>query len=170
MVDATNHHRGVLIDLDIAARIKVDRGQPLRPILPHAGTLEFRAYAVLSEGTHYPTRLAYRDELESFYYVLLYIQLHYRDGRRLPIHEQTRWGIIHHGDIGGLSERKLGSLNRPIPECPLRDWLLGLQKLFYEGLIEQRHRYHEAGKRRKLDDETRGGVLTYHNFMKTCSL
>ena len=169
MVEADNHQNGVLIDLDIAARVK-DGDRILRPVLTHAGTLGFRAIGLLLEGTHYPTRTLYRDELESFYYALLYIQMHYRDGKRLPIHDKTLWWNIARDDVYGLGMRKLGGLNRPIPECPLRDWLLGLQKLFFEALVVQDHHKRREQGLPRVDDETMGGYLTYHNFIQACAL
>ena len=167
MVDAANHRRGVLIDLDIAARVR-DGDQILHPVLPHAGTLGFRGIALLMEGTHYPTRAVYRDELESFYYALLYIQIHYRDGRRLPIHDETGWWSMFRGKVAGVGMRKLGGLDRPIPECPLRDWLLGLQNLFFDAYVLRK--FDKGVNRPIVDDATLGGRITYDNFVALCPL
>ena len=114
--------------------------QRLEPVLTYAGTLGFRGIDLLLEGTHYPTRAMYRDDLESFFYVLYYIQVHYRDGRRLPIHDATRWWKVVNDNIEGLGEEKLGWLiSRPVPDSPLSpDWLVPLHNLL-------KHAYNARG-------------------------
>ena len=129
MVDPNNHRKGILVDLDIAARVR-DGDKRLNPVLTYAGTLPFRGIDLLREDTHYPTRAVYRDDLESFFYVLFYIQKYYRDGRRLPTHDTLRWSAGDEpGDIADLGTRKLGWLwSTSIPESPLRsDWVAPLR-------------------------------------------
>lgn len=168
MVDARDHQRGVLIDLDIAARVK-DGNKPLRPVLTHAGTLGFRGIDVLRADTHYPNRAVYRDDLESFYYVLFYLQTFYRDGKHLPIHDRTGWWDILEGDIHGLGMRKLQSLSMPIMsalETPLAAWLEPLRELFLHG-YEARDDDPEKWSARR--ESSLDGRVTYENFMKICA-
>lgn len=153
MVDATDHRCGILIDLDIAARVQ-DGDQTLHPILTHAGTLGFRSIELLRQSTHYPTRALYEDDLESFFYALYHVQTLYHDGRRLPIHDKKRWWhTISPDRIGLLAARKLMDLREPIPDCPLGEWLAGLQKLL-------------ASVHLPRDDEE--VHLTYRAFMDRC--
>ena len=48
MVDASNPAQGVLIDLDFAARVAEDGGPLDGETFPPAGTLNFRAYDLLT--------------------------------------------------------------------------------------------------------------------------
>lgn len=130
MVDANNHRRGILIDLDIAARIR-DGDKVLQPAMTYAGTLGFRSIDLLEEGTHYPTRAMYRDDLESFFYVLYYIQTFYHDGNRLPIHDRTGWWNLFGDDVESLGGQKRGWLiSTSIPDsAPTSEWLVPLHEL-----------------------------------------
>lgn len=131
MVDVNDHRRGILIDLDVAARIR-DGDVHLYPVLTYAGTLPFRGIDLLREGTHYPTRAMYRDDLESFFYVLLYIQKYYRNGQRLPAHDTLGWSNLRQLDIQDLASQKRAWLrSATIPDSPLAaEWLVPLHTLF----------------------------------------
>lgn len=138
MVDVSDYSRGVLVDFDIAARVR-DGDKVLEPVLTYAGTLPFRSIDLLYTGTHYPTRAMYRDDLESFFYVLVYIQKYYLDGHRLPTHDTLGWSNIGEGGIRSLATQKRAWLrSATITESPLAsEWLEPLHSLFKDAYLAQ---------------------------------
>lgn len=167
MVDANNHKRGILIDLDIAARTR-DGNNRFEPTLTHAGTLGFRSIDLLRTDTHYPTRAMYRDDLESFYYVLFFIARYYRDGVRLPIHNHVGWWDERWG-IKGIADVKRGLQTEPngegLPDSPLSDsWLRPLRHLFRTGYLQNRRQW------RDQEEQTMGGHVTFHSFFSIISI
>jgi len=77
MVDASDQSVGVLIDLDLAVRLKDgERFIPFEPV--PAGTLPFRAIDVLDQG-ELVNELYYRHDLESFFYTLVWILTYHID-------------------------------------------------------------------------------------------
>lgn len=70
MVVTENPSQGVLIDFDFAAQVNQD-GSPMNGFLPSPGTITFRAIDLLNDDQ--PTRSYYRHDLESFFYVLVWM-------------------------------------------------------------------------------------------------
>lgn len=167
MVDAADHKRGILIDLDIAARVK-DGSQVLYPSLTYAGTLGFRSIDLLDQATHFPNRAVYRDDLESFYYALLYIQKFYRGGSRLPIHDTFGWWDLSSGGMTGIGIRKLAQLGRDhvTAEAPLYTWLVHLRSLLSHAYSVRNHDSRSWSPAREATLDNR---LTYDTFMGVCN-
>lgn len=168
MVDARNPAQGVLIDLDIAARVDTN-GDPLdQDILPPAGTLEFRASELVR--LEKPVKSYYRHDLESFMYVLFWIQTHYKDGKMVPNASASHLGFNFHLNWNATREQKQGFLvsrTNKLPPSSLRDcWLVPLRELFAEA--DRARRRDEASMRLadapKIEAATRGGLVTLEAF------
>ena len=84
MVDAANPGVGVLIDLDLAARVDT-----LRESSEHAGTLPFMAIDLLPESP--PIKRYYRHDLESFFWVIVWAVVGQAQGHAHPAVEYVRW-------------------------------------------------------------------------------
>ena len=171
MVDTRDPSRGVLVDLDIAARIR-DGERWLDPVLPHAGTLGYRAIDLLKTNTHHPTIALYRHDLESFFYVLAYITSLFRDGERLPIPNefQSWWDSDLEGNAG-LKRGFLVSLwGADDPHPLVADWVDPLRIMFWKAY---RHRSeYQVGRRRgtvpewtQEQEESFDGMITFEGFM-----
>lgn len=171
MVDASDPSQGVLIDLDFAARVG-EHGNPSDgETFPPAGTVNFRAFDLLTPEK--PLKAYYRHDLESFLYTLLWIQMHYRDGKKLnnPVsksfdfHFDTTWGVTKSRKRGFL----LGGCydDDQLPPTSLRDeWLMPLRRLFGEALDAETNAFvsHRDGEGALLDRDTFGGRITYETF------
>jgi len=173
MVDASRPTQGVLIDLDFAARVDA-RGNPLEgETFPHAGTLQFRAFELVT--LEKPPKAYYRHDLESFFYTLLWIQGHYLGGKRIDSPEATRYDFDFNRSWESTQSSKRGFLlcfNRPGSELTatsLRDeWLIPMRRLFGEALRAKAEAVmsYQEGKGGLLDWETFGGRVTHETFTK----
>ena len=179
MVDANDHKRGVLIDLDIAAHVR-DEDTILTPNLTYAGTLSFRSIDLLKTNTHFPARTVYRDDLESFLYVLVYILTFYEMGVRRPLHDELRWREIPpEGDMRSIGYSKHAFLhyfgNEGLPDGPLSaSWLQPLRQMFAAGHdARSKARFRTSLKTpivwTDAQEETLGGVVTFETFMDIIS-
>ena len=125
-MDLFNLSQGVLIDLDFAARVAGNGNPPDGEIFPPAGTINFRAVDLLTP--HKPVKAYYRHDLESFFYTLLWIQMHYVDGTKLKQPWTNFCDFDFNGSWDATLHRKEGFLLngcRPsgyqLPPTPLRD-------------------------------------------------
>ena len=161
MVRSDDHATGVLIDLDIAVQITDgNRNLPFRPV--PAGTIPFRAVDLLHDGP--ATTLFYRHDLESFFYVLVWILTYSGAGFSIKRHTLDTW---HRGDWMRLNsgKRAFMSTDLLLPEGPLTGiWLIPLQKMFYEG-FKAESRAMSPPNFEILDRETLGGHITYVRFI-----
>lgn len=174
MVNRANQNEGVLIDLDIAARVN-EAGDPVdSDALPVAGTLQYRACDLVKPGT--PAKAYYRHDLESFLYTLLWIQLHYKNGvyhRHPQAHVaefdfKGTWASTHTSKEGFLS--LYDGTDEQLPYIPLRDaWLAPLRALFGEAFDAPVYAAISAHKTGNIspvfDKETYGGALTFDKFL-----
>ena len=169
MVDASVPTQGVLIDLDFAVRV-AQHGNPIDgETFPRAGTLIFRAFDLLTPDN--PLKAYYRHDLESFFYTLLWIQMHYVDGKKhvhpdansFDFNFDVTWGSTRGQKVGFL----LGSCHMDgyqLPLTSLRDeWLTPMHRMFGEALRARRN-FTREGKGAALDQETFGGRITYEAF------
>jgi serine/threonine protein kinase len=172
MVDASDPAQGVLIDLDFAARV-TEHGDPLDgETFPPAGTLNFRAYDLLTPNK--PLKAYYRHDLESFFYTLLWIQLHYVDGKELNHPEANSFEFNFDGAWNVTRSQKVGFLLggcRPtpykLPPTSLRDrWLTPMQRLFGEALMMRINASvsHPNEKGALVERDTFDGRITYETF------
>ncbi|KAF8319942.1 hypothetical protein DL93DRAFT_2074238 [Clavulina sp. PMI_390] len=133
MVDHSNHRQGVLIDLDIAARVN-EEGNPIDGLpLPVAGTLPYRAWELIRPER--PPRAYYRHDLESFFYSLLWIVFHYQDGvyYHNPMAHVTSFDFDENwsGTRGNKEGFLIAAHKRSLPPAPLvHEWLNKLRTLF----------------------------------------
>ena len=157
MVDANDHSVGVLIDLDLAVRLKEgERRLPFEPV--PAGTLAFRAIDILWQG-EFVHELRYRYDLESFFYTLVWILTYHPRGFSTPVGEWSEWYDGHPLAIAHSKAGMFFGTPPNMPGGPLKEpWLLKLANLFVQG-----HRIRARDK--TTDKETMGGYLTYQKFM-----
>ena len=172
MVDASEPARGVLIDLDFAVQV-AQHGNPVdAETFPPAGTLIFRAFDLLTPDN--PLKAYYRHDLESFFYTLFWIQMHYVNGKKhvhpdansFDFNFDATWRSTRAGKVGFL----LGSCyidGYRLPLTSLRDqWLTPMHRMFGEAL-EARNSptiLPGEGEGAALDQETFGGRITYEAF------
>jgi hypothetical protein len=172
MVDASDHTQGVLIDLDFAVRV-TPNGDPVDgKTLPRAGTLIFRAFDLLTPEK--PVKAYYRHDLESFFYTLFWIQLHYVNGERLKHPEADDFDFDFDGTWRTTQNRKSGFLvgsccpgGYELPLTPLRNqWLTPMRRLFGEAVCAGASwdQFGRDGRDVELDQETFGGRITYEAF------
>ena len=169
MVDASVPTQGVLIDLDFAVRV-AQHGNPIDgETFSRAGTLIFRAFDLLTPDN--PLKAYYRHDLESFFYTLLWIQLHYVDGKKHVHPEASSFDFNFDVTWKSTRSRKRGFLlgsccpdGDQLPLTSLRDqWLTPMYRMFGEAL-EARNNFTREGGGAALDQETFGGRITYEGF------
>jgi serine/threonine protein kinase len=167
MVDPNDHNKGVLIDLDLAVRVRGSDKKPVGEPQP-PGTMAFRSIDLCKEP---PWEVFYRHDLESFFYVLVWILTHFDGGKlvlrnRYPEWQEGRLADIAGSKVGFLPDAKI--LAFP-PRSRLRtSWIARLGKMF-----ELAYRTKFALLREELltdipqpfDEETLGGHITYDQFM-----
>ena len=157
MVDADDHSVGVLIDLDLAVRLKDGERQLAFEPVP-AGTLAFRAIDILWQG-EFVHELHYRHDLESFFYTLVWILTYYPHSFSTPVGEWSQWYNTHPFVIANSKIGMFIGASVNMPDGPLKEpWLLKLANLFAKGQ-RLRARYGDT------DKETLGGYLTYEKIM-----
>lgn len=164
MVKETNPSEGVLIDLDIAARVNKD-GSPLDgETLPPAGTLQFRAFELITPQL--PTKSFYRHDLESFFYALLWVHLyvHRSAGNDQSPHFdfdfRGTWPLTRSYRVGYLISYRRDW--QKIPPGPLSEsWLAPLRRLFGAAMRE-----HPLILDQFVQDSTLGDAITFQTFFK----
>lgn len=173
LVNASNPSTGLLIDLDIAARVD-GHGNPANDgILPPAGTLECRAYELIVPKR--PEKALYRHDLESFFYTLLWIEALYEDGKIKVNPEEAivgkfrfrhSWDAVRGCKLGFLVSHNDQRL-QPSPSKIAGDWNVRLHQLFGRALNARTEAFIQArdGGDTLLDEETLGGMLTFKTFM-----
>jgi hypothetical protein len=174
MVDISNPAQGVLIDLDFAARVAEHGNPPGGEAFPPAGTVNFRAFDLLTADK--PLKAYYRHDLESFFYTLLWIQMHYRDGKELHHPGANRFDFDFRKTWGVTQDQKAGFLltgcrtgGYQLSPTSLRDqWLVPMRRLFGEAIRAETDAVwsHIEGKGARLDRDTFGGRITYETFAK----
>ncbi|KAF8329983.1 uncharacterized protein EI90DRAFT_3061152 [Cantharellus anzutake] len=154
MVDLNDPTKGVLIDLDMAVRDKDPDTNTLLDVPPLPGaTLPFRSVELC-----YPDplpRTRYRHDLESFFFVLLWMAL-YRVGKSFDSH----FGHWSAGTWSDIRATKRGFLMLPSityfsDSMPLKmEWILPLWRSLAEG--------YEA---KVVDEETLDNHVSYDVYM-----
>lgn len=168
MVDPSSPTTGVLIDLDLAARVKDEYGNPLDVIPVLTGTTPFLAIDLLGDAP--PSKAYYRHDLESFLYVLGWISVTYNLGEKQPSDHFAAWCS---GSWADIATHKQNWLSLPLTDnateqfAPLQStWLSGLRKLFHDGYTAQRlHHTRQTNESKPFDFETLGGCVTYEKFI-----
>jgi len=173
MVDASEPTQGVLIDLDFAARADAHGNPSEGKTFPPAGTLQFRAFDLVT--LEKPLKAYYRHDLESFFYSLLWIQNHYRNGKRFDSPEACEYDFNFNRSWQSTQSYKRGFIltfklrGSELPPTPLRDqWLTPMWHLFGEALKARTAAAisHRKGEGELLDQETFGGRVTYETFVE----
>ena len=160
MVRSDDHSIGILIDLDIAVRIKDGESDlPFKPV--PGGTTPFRAVELCHEGP--ATKLFYRYDLESFFYVLVWILTYSETGFSTKRHTLNDW---HRGVWRTFSSGKRAFMSDDwmLPLGPLRDvWLMPLRRMFDEG-FDAESRAIGVPNLDPSYQETLDGAVTYERF------
>lgn len=161
MVRSDDHSVGILIDLDVAVRIKDGhRDVPFKPV--PGGTIPFRAVELLRDEP--ATKLFYRYDLESFFYVLVWILTYSETGFSAKRDTLEDW---HKGGwrVFSSGKRAFMSTDWLLPLGPLTEvWLAPLRRMFYEG-FKAESRAITSRSIEALDQETLDGNVTYERFM-----
>ena len=163
--------QGLLIDLDVAARVD-ENGAPLDNFpLPHPGTLAFRAEELVNPNP--PTRSLYRHDLESFLYTLVWITQSKTDIR--PEAQYSDWlGGRSWGrswdDLRGYKSGFLaqGDNDEYLPKVDgMTDLLRRLRTIFAQGFEARRRTWYFDDTTlggMDFDDITFGGMVTFERF------
>jgi hypothetical protein len=167
MVDPHDHSRGILIDLDLAMTVQGSDRRPVGKLQP-PGTLTFRSIGLCTDD---PREVYYRHDLESFFYVLVWIYTHYVNGVQVLDNQYRRWQEGHLKDIeafkGGFIHRVADHVHFPHPRLDT-SWTKGLANMFNDAYGAK----HTVGTERMLtgkslpfEEETMDGHITYDKFM-----
>lgn len=164
MVQAAHPTEGVLVDLSRAARVKSPGVEYHAPV-PLIGALPFASIELLADPL--PRRHQYRFDLESFFFVLVWIMTHYKDGKPVNNPEFRTW---YAGEYGSVEASKLEFFAEPTthPFTQLaalgKDWLEPLSDLFSSGY----HHKEDVNGKGELDRDnmaaTLDGLVTYEKF------
>jgi hypothetical protein len=166
--------QGVLIDLDIAARVD-EKGAPLDNFpLPYSGTIGFRAVDLIKPDA--PTQSFYRHDLESFFYTLVWIAQ-----SRTDISPEVRhstwfggrtWDELEGCKFGFLAQR---DTDNGLPKVDgMTHVLRRLRTIFARGLRARRNWADDnllnklrggGGIGGTFDETTLGGMVTFERFM-----
>jgi hypothetical protein len=166
--------QGVLIDLDIAARVD-EKGAPLDNFpLPYPGTIGFRAVDLIKPDP--PTQSFYRHDLESFFYTLVWIAQ-----SRTEVSPDVRFGIWFGGKTwDALEGYKFGFMVQPDTDADLpkvdgmMPVLRRLRTIFAHGFgarcsWEDKNTHNilcgGRGIGGTFDEVTLGGMVTFERFM-----
>lgn len=166
MVHPDDPTQGILIDLDLAARVNLD-GTPVAGFLPQYGTIPFRAIDVLHEDA--PSVSYYRQDLESFFYVMIFILQRRTDV--MPEEVFSRWISGPWGHMKTSKSSFFASHEEEfLPEIPLMsEWVRNLRKMFHQGYSAKWRAEANALLKRegeKLDEDSLGGLVTYERFLE----
>lgn len=174
MVNSSNHSEGVLIDLDVAARVD-EHGDHVGGIpFPPAGTLETRAFDLVSAER--PRKAYYRHDLESFFYTLLWIQALYKDGKRIANPDERvvmnfkfnlSWSSTQRGRQGFLLSHDDPLIRLHSPDVICHKWTSALHQMLGEALDARFSAVVKArdGGGMELDEKAFDDLLTYERFM-----
>lgn len=167
MVDPSNPRVGILIDLDLAAIVKDKDGNDIdvKPIL--TGTVPYLAVDLLQDDP--PSKCYYRHDLESFFYVLVWIASHfdrgeYVDSGSFNVWQNQSWSDIAFYKIGFASSYTSGyttSFYRPLE----KSWLPRLSTIFMHGFRAWQRHIAKALNTEDFDFGTLGGHITYQHFV-----
>ena len=167
MVHPEEPRKGVLIDFDMAVLDRDPKTGNFLEVQPFTGgTLPFRA-AELCQEQPLPRSL-YRHDLESFFFVLIWIMFH-----RSKTNPDLCFGTWCSGNWVGIHGRKQGFLLRVGEQLPrdlplLDEWIKPLWTGFAEGYSAMFDRVRAS----KVDvtesgNRTLYGHVTYASYMKT---
>jgi hypothetical protein len=145
---------GVLNDFDLA--VQVDAQDPSSK--QRTGTKPFMA---IDRIVKEPPRHMYRHDLESFYYVIIWLTSRYENGHEIKNPPLDEWALA---DGVGLEKLKksffFDLVPNPTPTFhPLKKWTRRLHSLFGSGFIKSAN--WDSGH---FDNETLGGVVTFETF------
>ena len=154
---------GILLDFDLAT-ITEGEGRPTDQTSRfRTGTPSFMAIDLLegADGPH-----LYRYDLESFFYVLVYIGSHYNAGQRAP-KPYPEWRLSTNADMERLKRRfiaRFGGFNLTAMYMPLkRRWLYRMWRMFRGGykMLDLWKMKKELGE---LDDDENERSITYSPY------
>jgi hypothetical protein len=142
MANFADHSQGILVDLDMAQRVDTPQwreppaGTDRNTAPVKRGTTAFKALDLLRDGS--PQRLRYRHDLESFFYVLVWLVTQYEDGHPVvpPYIDISGWCFgadRHWSDMYRAKKVFLASEDLPCKHELARAWLPRLRQMFHSG-------------------------------------
>ena len=163
MVDASDHCRGILIDLDLAVRVEDTPSGPRSA--QRAVSLPFLAFDLL---TSEPPPHEYRHDLESFFWCLWWIAISYNRGvHRKRMFELQGWHEGTWKHIQMIKQITQWQYNKLclLPSPSMADLLSPLARLHVMFIAG-----HAAKVSGGVDESTLGGHITYETFFACLSL
>ena len=165
-----DHVYAVLNDLDLA----VSADSQSQSSKHRVGTKPFMAIDLLNGKS--PAHL-YRHDLESLFYVLVWITLRFNNGKEIPSPPLQEWA---EGDLQGVVDSKSAFLSMPFPKPTERFLSIGrhisrMRRMFHEGREARTKAIEDSiyGSAPQggpdfshFDDETLGGFVTFDTFQK----
>jgi serine/threonine protein kinase len=154
---------GVLNDFDLSVRADI-----MSPSSKHrTGTQPFMAIDLLTPNR---TVHMYRHDLESMFYVLVWITSRFDNGEEIPNPPLQYWA-----DHGGtaLYEKKTTFILSELPFQQtaqfksLRGWIFDMKSMIHDGLYarnQARGNPRQTLTLPKFEDETLGGLVTFDKF------
>ncbi|KAG6830575.1 hypothetical protein H0H92_016026 [Tricholoma furcatifolium] len=161
--------KGILNDWDMSSFVDDNNEIPLSHATHRTGTVPFMARDLLTKS---PPAHLYRHDLESFFYILVWVSVHYdfsqnvRDKSRALQKKWDREDLddVRYAKIAFISDffHKQEIFNIVPPKCEaLRPWLEALWILFHEANDAQGKNWQDPN----WDTNTSGGQLTFTTFM-----
>ena len=162
---------GVLNDFDLS----VLRDQQTPSSKQRTGTKPYLAIDLLNKDGY---EHKYRHDLESFFYVIVWLTSRYHDGEEIPKPPLQDWA-----NLGGASLQKekaafiLTQNHKPTPHFKLFGiWVASMQSAMVRGITARRlyissleFAPKKSGLQTSFDDETLGGNVTFDVFRQIMS-
>ncbi|KAG6828054.1 hypothetical protein H0H92_009515 [Tricholoma furcatifolium] len=161
--------KGILNDWDMASFVDDNNEIPLSHATHRTGTVPFMARDLLTKT---PPAHLYRHDLESFFYILVWVAVHYDFSRNIRDKSralQKKWDREDLDDVRSEKMSFISNFRRkeeifdlvpPISEA-LRPWLQALWVLFHDAQLAEEKNWENP----HWDKNISGGQLTFTTFM-----
>ncbi|KAF9060933.1 hypothetical protein BDP27DRAFT_1491029 [Rhodocollybia butyracea] len=166
---------GVLSDWDLSSPVD-DHGSIAPLNSERTGTYPFLAADLLTDT---PPEHLYRHDLESFFYVLIWLGLHYSlNGEALPtVHPEVKaWDDDDCHDSAQKDKRRMFISHSGVEDfceefnpsfAPLVDqWIIPLHTKVFHPAFLRKEEFKYGSDPTEYDDITLDGLLTFENFME----
>ncbi|PFH45845.1 hypothetical protein AMATHDRAFT_200217 [Amanita thiersii Skay4041] len=160
---------GVLLDFDMAIIITLEDRKPSSK--QRTGTLPYMACDLLEPS---PPKHVYRHDLESLFYVMLFLTTMYHNGQMIADAKNplTAWFSLGAEALQAAKERFLPR-RPPLPTqhfMDMKNWTVGLQRLFHDGYNARSSAFLKAIDTPtdipSFDNDTLGGNVDFDKFQK----
>lgn len=158
--EKNGQYLGVLNDFDLAAYVGSEGGTSKQ----RTGTKPFMAIDRLDKN---PPRHMFRHDLESLFYVIIWLTMRYENGVEIEDPPLESWAK---SDSARLIEEKQLLLFRGLPDplpsfMALRPMMDEIRMMFLNGMVA----YNTKENDNSFDHETLGGHVTFTKFWDVCN-